>query len=107
MVKEYTTTTDHIDLQPAFDDIDELWTAHLLNRNEQAITAIGVLIAYGINRKRQLCGVMKRLGFKPSHIALMVIKSAGNDPERHHWYRDDQGFYRLFHAPMFNAPIIA
>lgn len=100
MILNIETTEASIDLSEAFADIETIWRRHRLNRNEQAVIAIGVLIAYGVNRRRQICGAMKRLGFKPSHAAVILKKSAGNNPQRHHWQRNSDGSYSLFDAAM-------
>tara|TARA_R110000765_G_scaffold267578_1_gene366624 strand:- start:179 stop:487 length:309 start_codon:yes stop_codon:yes gene_type:complete len=98
MILNIKTTEICIDLREAYDDIEAIWANNKLNRNEQALIAIGVLIAYGVDRKRPICGAMKRLGFKPSHAAVMLTKSAGNNPERHHWNCNSAGIYSLLGA---------
>lgn len=92
------TTEIRIDLREAYADIEAIWANNKLNRNEQALLAIGVFLAHGLDRKRQICGAMKCLGFKPSHAAVMLTKSAGNDPARHHWKCNSAGIYSLFEA---------
>jgi alkylhydroperoxidase/carboxymuconolactone decarboxylase family protein YurZ len=98
MIINIKTTEARIDLREAYDDIEAIWTTKKLNRNEQALIAIGVLIAYGVDRKRPICGAMKRLGFKPSHAAMVLTKSAGNESEYHHWKCNSDGSYSLFDA---------
>jgi hypothetical protein len=98
MKKRITTTEISIDLEAAYCDIEAIWATQKLNRNEQALIAIGVFLAYGLDRKRQICGAMKGLGFKPAHAAMMLTKSAGNDPEYHHWKCNSEGSYSLFDA---------
>jgi hypothetical protein len=98
MIINIKTTETRIDLREAYDDIEAIWTTKKFNRNEQALIAIGVLIAYGVDRKRPICGAMKRLGFKPSHAAVMLTKSAGNNPERHNWNCNSAGIYSLLGA---------
>ena len=91
----FDTQVSPVDMRAIYNDIEALWAIHKLNRNEQAVVAIGVMIARGIDLRRRICGAMKRLGFKPSHAAVILNKSAGNDPERHHWKRNSQGVYSL------------
>ena len=104
MILNIETTEASIDLSEAFADIETIWRRHRLNRNEQAVIAIGVLIAYGVNRRRQICGAMKRLGFKPSHAAVILKKSAGNNPQRQRHRESNQNHLRaLDKSPTFPA----
>lgn len=98
MIINMNTLETSTDLREAFDDIETLWEGRKLYRKEQAQLAIGVFIAYGINRKRDICGVMKRLGFRPAYAKAILDRSTGNCPEPHRWRCNSQGIYSLFEA---------
>jgi len=58
---------------------------------------VGVLIHAcldeGINTRSQIIGVIKHLGYNSRHVAIVLEKGAGPNPERYFWYCDACGRY--------------
>lgn len=96
MIIRTNTFETSTDLRDAFNDIETFWEGRKLYRKEQAQLAIGVFIAYGINHKRDICGAMKRLGFRAAYAKAILNRSTGNCPGHHRWRCNSQGIYSLF-----------
>lgn len=65
------------------------------NRNDQAIVAITVCITEKLDTAKRIYEVAARLGFNTRHIAMILKRDTGGNPELHRWQRDDAGHYRL------------
>lgn len=65
------------------------------NKNDQAIVAITACIGERINTTKAICEVLARLGLNTRHVAAILKHSAGLDPARHRWSRDETGHYHL------------
>lgn len=89
----------HIKIKPKtvslFERLRQLVADNGPNKNDQAIVAISVCIGERVNTIKAICEVMARLGFKTGHVAAILKSSAGSDPARHHWSRDEAGHYHL------------
>jgi hypothetical protein len=65
------------------------------NKNDRAIVLITACISDGVNTGPEILARGVRLGLHPAHVALILSKDAGSNPNRHRWRRDDQGTYSL------------
>lgn len=87
----------HIKIKPKglFGRLQQLVAESGTNKNDQAIVAITVCIGERIDTIKAICEVMARLGFDTRHVAAILKFSAGCDPARHLWSKDEAGHYHL------------
>lgn len=67
------------------------------NTADQVIALITACIEGGTDKGSEIVSTVSDLGYKPSYVGLMLSKNAGSSAERHHWFRDAEGYYRLHH----------
>jgi hypothetical protein len=68
------------------------------NRHDLVIVAIKALIEESVDTGPQIIGAMRSLGFKASHVGVILGKSEGGNPDRHRWQRGTDRMYRLHTA---------
>ena len=73
--------------------------AHLLasgaNKNDRVIVLVEECIESGTTGHNDIVTALDRLNYDRQHVRIMLTKSAGQDPERHHWMKDKAGNYSL------------
>lgn len=62
-------------------------------KHDRAIIAICEAIRLGINTGPEIIAAMHDLGFNKQHVGILLHEEAGSDPQRHHWWRDENGRY--------------
>jgi len=65
------------------------------NKHDLATVLISACIDHGRDTRPQIVGALRALEFKPQHVAIILEKASGGNPERHLWQRDGQGKYTL------------
>jgi hypothetical protein len=65
------------------------------NKNDRAIVLITACISDGVNTGREIIARGVSLGLDPAHVALILSKDAGSNPDRHRWQRGGDGVYYL------------
>ena len=65
------------------------------NQPAQVVTLIKACIESGIDKGPEIVSTVSDLGFDKSYVGLMLRKSAGRNPKRHHWVRETDGRYRV------------
>jgi hypothetical protein len=58
---------------------------------------IGICITRGLHDSRDICRALGRPPFiyADAEVENLLKVHAGNDPQRHFWYMDEQGLYHL------------
>lgn len=64
------------------------------NMTDRAMVLISCCIDHGVKTKGHIISVLKKFGFKPGHIAILLRDHAGTYPVRHWWIRNKDGEYR-------------
>jgi hypothetical protein len=66
-----------------------------VNQNDKAIVAIELCISQGVDTEGHIVGCLMRAGFGNRHAGTVLNKNAGGAPNRHRWWRDAAGRYRV------------
>jgi predicted metal-dependent phosphotriesterase family hydrolase len=78
-----------------FRDLDGMLEACArTSRRTQAVVAIVFCINEGITFGQQIIGVLRRKGFSPRHVAILLQDLSGDDTACPIWHRDAEGHYR-------------
>jgi hypothetical protein len=65
------------------------------NKNDRAVVLISACIGDGVATKGEIIGTGMRLGLNPRHIAAILDRDTGDNPERYRWRCDEGGTYSL------------
>ncbi len=65
------------------------------NRNDLVTALISACIGEGLHTRKQIIGVLYRLGFNNGHIAMMLKFGIGRTPESGHWRHNADKTYTL------------
>lgn len=68
------------------------------NLHDGVIITIKACILEGVDEGPQIVETLTNVGFNRRHVGLTLASNAGAFAERHHWYRSNNGRYRL-HGP--------
>lgn len=71
-----------------------------VNNHDRLIILIQACIADDVRTLGAIIGVLRRLGFDYSHIAVTLKQGNGSDPVRHWWQCDEAGNYRNLAGPI-------
>lgn len=82
--------TLHQRLQGMLDERLDGCTMH-----DQVRSLIEVCIAEGVTTGADIIAAIAKLGFDRSHVGLWLAKDCGPNAQRHRWFKDRDGFYRL------------
>ena len=65
------------------------------NKHDQATALISASILEGWDTGPRIVGALRAVGMDPRHVAIILSKGTGPDPERHHWHRGAEGRHSL------------
>lgn len=77
------------------EELRDRLAADRVNKNEQAIVMIEACLDTGIRQGNEIRTKLIKLGFNGRSIGIQLRTNAGLDPERHRWFKDENGDYRL------------
>lgn len=64
------------------------------NKHELGIVLITACIDRGVVAGTRIIDILRQLGFKGNHVALLLKSDTGNDPVRYRWQKCETGVYR-------------
>ena len=73
------------------------------SKHDQARVLIAACIDEGIVSRRRLIGILAQLKFDRRHAGKTLHEFCGPDPDRHDWWSDEAGNYRLHPDPAHEA----
>ena len=65
------------------------------NKHDRVTVLIDICIMEGANTRPLIVAGIKAHGFDARHVAIILNNGTGNDPKRHRWQRDDEGYYQI------------
>lgn len=65
------------------------------NKHDQANVLISACIMEGLDNGARIVGALKRLGFRPRHVSIVLKEGTGGSASSSHWRRDARGRYSL------------
>jgi hypothetical protein len=91
------TSTNPVTPPNLIDQIRELVAAcgPTANRNDQAIVAIALCIAEGVDTRNHIVKSLTRAGFHRGHAGATLDGNCGRRPESGHWRLGADGRYAL------------
>lgn len=65
------------------------------NKNHQALKLIAECISQGGNTRKSIICLISGLGLSSKHIAIILDRGTGTNPNLYEWCRDESGLYKL------------
>lgn len=75
------------------------------SKHDKARVVIAASIDEGIVSGKRLVGILANVGFDRKHAGKTLHELCGPDPDRHDWWTDDKGEYRLHTSPALVAAL--
>jgi hypothetical protein len=77
-----------------------------LNDHQLVDVLIEECIEHGFDQGSRIIGIVKHLGFNPSHVGIRLSKGTGDDPTKHRWRREADGSYTVHRRPCDTSSIV-